>query len=170
MPAFASRDEKTMKDSGAASSSSAITRERGVLLQLLVVDDSAAVRQYMSAKLRQLAGTSFQVLIDEAASGEEAVECVKRKTYDLVFLDVVMPGMGGHEACRQIKAIRKTRVAMLSSLKSGADHHEGHLAGCDNYLTKPPQDVDVQSVLRIVYLRKSIAPVGAAMDAAEARK
>lgn len=147
-----------------------VARERSITLHLLVVDDSAAVRQYMSAKLRQLAGNSFQVSIDEAASGEEALECVKRKSYDLVFLDVVMPGMGGHEACRQIKAIRKTRIAMLSSLKSGSDHHEGHLAGCDNYLTKPPQDVDVQSVLRIVYLRKSIAPVGASMGVIEAAK
>lgn len=149
-----------MKDSGIAATSAASapsTHSHKVQLQLLVVDDSAAVRQYMMAKLAQLAGNSFQVLIDEAASGEEAVACVERKHYDLVFLDVVMPGMGGHEACRQIKAIRKTRVAMLSSLKSGADHHEGHIAGCDNYLTKPPQDVDVQAVLRIVYLRKSIA-------------
>lgn len=150
-----------MKDSGIAATtatSTPSTHSHRVQLQLLVVDDSAAVRQYMMAKLAQLAGNSFQVLIDEAASGEEAVACVERKHYDLVFLDVVMPGMGGHEACRQIKAIRKTRVAMLSSLKSGADHHEGHIAGCDNYLTKPPQDVDVQAVLRIVYLRKSIAP------------
>lgn len=162
-----------MKDSGAVSASppeAATARDRAILLQILVVDDSAAVRQYMSAKLKQLAGDSFRIAIDEAASGEEAVECVKRKAYDLVFLDVVMPGMGGHEACRQIKAIRKTRVAMLSSLKSGADHHEGHLAGCDNYLTKPPQDVDVQSVLRIVYLRKSIAPAASAIGMAGAEK
>ncbi len=162
-----------MKDSGAirtAAPEVSAARERGVLLQVLVVDDSSAVRQYMTAKLKQLAGNSFQLAIDAAASGEEAVECVKRKAYDLVFLDVVMPGMGGHEACRQIKAIRKTRVAMLSSLKSGVDHHEGHLAGCDNYLTKPPQDVDVQSVLRIVYLRKSIAPTGATLGIAGAGK
>lgn len=162
-----------MKDSVAVSASLpevAVARERNITLHLLVTDDSAAVRQYMSAKLRQLAGDSFQVVIDEAASGEEAVECVKRKSYDLVFLDVVMPGMGGHEACRQIKSIRKTRVAMLSSLKSGVDHHEGHLAGCDNYLTKPPQDVDLQSVLRIVYLRKSIVPAVKAAGLAEIEK
>lgn len=131
---------------------------RQVQVNVLVVDDSAAVRQYMRVKLAELAGNSFRIEIDEAASGEEAVARVEKKSYDLVFLDVVMPGIGGHEACRRIKTIRKTRVAMLSSLKSGSDHHQGHIAGCDNYLTKPPQDVDVQAVLRIVYLRKSIAP------------
>lgn len=133
-------------------------QEHRVFLRILVTDDSAAVRQYMKAKLIQLAGGAFDVEVDEAASGEEAVSCVEKHPYDLVFLDVVMPGMGGHEACRRIKSIRKTRVAMLSSLKSGADHHLGRTAGCDNYLTKPPQDADMGAVLRIVYLRKSITP------------
>lgn len=132
--------------------------EHRVCLRILVTDDSAAVRQFMKAKLVQLAGNAFDVEIDEASSGEEAVACVEKNPYDLVFLDVVMPGMGGHEACRRIKSIRKTRVAMLSSLKSGADHHLGRMAGCDNYLTKPPQDTDMGAVLRIVYLRKSITP------------
>lgn len=148
------KDVKAMEASGTVPVTASA---RKTTVNVLVVDDSAAVRQYMSAKLRQLAGDSFVVDIDEASSGEAAIACVEKRPYDLVFLDVVMPGMGGHEACRRIKAIRKTRVAMLSSLKSGEDHHLGHIAGCDNYLTKPPQDIDVQSVLRIVYLRKSIA-------------
>lgn len=133
-------------------------QEHRVCLRILVADDSAAVRQYMKAKLAELAGNSFDVIVDEAASGDEAVACVEKTPYDLVFLDVVMPGMSGHEACRRIKSIRKTRIAMLSSLKSGADHHQGRIAGCDNYLTKPPQDADMGAVLRIVYLRKSITP------------
>lgn len=154
-----------MNNSGTRAATAALTKEpaaaataqeRKIQLDVLVVDDSAAVRQYMKAKLTELAGDSFRIAIDEAGTGEQAVACVEHKAYDLVFLDVVMPGMGGHEACRLIKSIRKTRVAMLSSLKSGNDHHLGHIAGCDNYLTKPPQDVDVQAVLRIVYLRKSI--------------
>lgn len=134
------------------------THEHRVCVRILVTDDSAAVRQFMKAKLVQLAGSAFDVEIDEASSGEDAVACVEKNPYDLVFLDVVMPGMGGHEACRRIKSIRKTRVAMLSSLKSGEDHHLGRMAGCDNYLTKPPQDTDMGAVLRIVYLRKSITP------------
>lgn len=44
-------------------------RERSITLHLLVVDDSSAVRQYMSVKLKQLAGDSFGIAIDEAASG-----------------------------------------------------------------------------------------------------
>ncbi|MDP2227967.1 MAG: response regulator [Moraxellaceae bacterium] len=147
-----------MADSGAAVVAGVASASgRRMVMRVLVVDDSAAVRQYMLAKLRQLAGDSFIVEAEQAASGEEALALVEQRPYDLVFLDVVMPGMGGHEACRRIKAVRKTRVAMLSSLKSQADHQQGHIAGCDNYLTKPPRDEDLQAVLRIMYLRKSIA-------------
>lgn len=151
--------------SSVASPRPAPAPDRRLRMHILVVDDSAAVRQYMSSKLAQLAGESFHVDIDMASSGEEAVQKVTEASYDLVFLDVVMPGMGGHETCRRIKAIRKTRVAILSSLKSQADHQDGHIAGCDNYLTKPPRDEDLQAVLRIVYLRKSIAPVGRSAEA-----
>lgn len=131
-------------------------RRKDLRLNILVVDDSSSVRQYMKAKLEALS-CDFQVDVDLADCGEAAVRCVEEKIYDIVFLDVVMPGMGGHEACKRIKQIRKTRVAMLSSLKSQADHQAGHVAGCDNYLTKPPQDSDLQAVLRIVSLRKAIA-------------
>lgn len=130
-------------------------RSRVPVLQILVVDDSTPVRQYMKAKLQALA-EDFDVEIDLAASGNEALALVERTPYDLVFLDVVMPGMNGHEVCKRIKLIRKTRVAMLSSLKSQEDHQAGHIAGCDNYLTKPPQDSDLQAVLRIVSLRKAV--------------
>ncbi len=126
------------------------------VLRILVVDDSSSVRQYMKAKLESLS-CDFPLVIDSASSGEEAVDMVEQQSYDLVFMDVVMPGIGGHEACKRIKQIRRTRVAMLSSLKSQADHQAGHVAGCDNYLTKPPQDADLQAVLRIVSLRKVVA-------------
>lgn len=126
------------------------------LLRILVVDDSLAVRQYMKTKLASLS-VDYDLDVDLAASGEEAIEKVSDADFDLVFLDVVMPGLGGHETCRRIKQIRKkTRVAMLSSLKSVGDHENGHLSGCDNYLTKPPEYPDIQAVLRIVALRKSI--------------
>lgn len=146
-----------MSDLGSAAlAQSTAAKRKPCLLQILVVDDSTPVRQYMKAKLEALAG-DFEVQVELAESGAEAIARVEQKNYDLVFLDVVMPGMDGHEVCRRIKKIRKTRVAMLSSLKSQADHQAGHMAGCDNYLTKPPQDSDLQAVLRIVALRKAIA-------------
>jgi CheY-like chemotaxis protein len=124
------------------------------ILHILVVDDSSAIRELLAAKLRDLAVDSFRVDIDLAESGEEAVARARQKAYDLIFLDVEMPGMGGLEACRHLKAQGQARIAMLSGMKSAEAHDAGRAAGCDNYLTKPPHDADIRSILRLVSLRK----------------
>lgn len=127
------------------------------LLRVLVVDDSESIRRLMKSKIEALSLGSHQVVVDTAANGEEAVSKCEHEPFDVVFLDVVMPGMGGLEACRRIKTLLKARVAMLSSLKTPADHAAARAMGCDNYLSKPPQDFDIQAVLRIVSLRKMTA-------------
>jgi CheY-like chemotaxis protein len=126
-------------------------------LRVLVVDDSESIRRLMKGKIENLSLGSLHVEVDTAATGEEAVVKCAQGRFDLVFMDVVMPGMGGLEACRQIKAQPRIRIAMLSSLKTPADHAIARAAGCDNYLSKPPQDFDIQAVLRIVSLRKLTA-------------
>ena len=123
-------------------------------LYVLVVDDSSSIRELVSLKLRELASDSLHLVIDLAESGEDAVAMAGHNVYDLVFMDVQMPGIGGLEACRRIKDIRPTRVAMLSAMTSGSDHELGHSAGCDNYLTKPPHDSDLRVILRLVSLKK----------------
>ncbi|MFN3713491.1 MAG: response regulator [Alcanivoracaceae bacterium] len=124
------------------------------IIHILVVDDSSAIRELLAAKLRDLAVDSFRVDIDLAESGEEAVARARQKAYDLIFLDVEMPGIGGLAACRELKAMSPARVAMLSGMKSAEAHDAGRAAGCDNYLTKPPHDADIRSILRLVSLRK----------------
>src|SRR5262245_48748687 len=86
-------------------------------LRILVVDDSASIRAFMQAKLKALAGAQqLELSVATAASGEEAVSACDSHAYDLVFMDVVMPGIGGIEACRHIKSGRAPTVAMVSSL------------------------------------------------------
>lgn len=124
------------------------------VLNILVVDDSDLIRNLLAAKLRDLAVDTYQMDVDLAMSGEEALLRAHQKQYDLIFLDVEMPGMGGLEACKQLKALSPARIAMLSGMKSAEAHEAGRAAGCDNYLTKPPHDADLRSVLRLVSLRK----------------
>lgn len=126
-------------------------------LRVLVVDDSFPARQFMKFKLEELAGNTLSVRVDFADSGEKAVQCVESVAYDLVFLDVVMPGIDGYEACARIKKIRPVRVAMLTGKTAPVDFTRGHSAGCDNYLPKPPNDVDLRSVLRLTSLKKATA-------------
>lgn len=132
-------------------------KNRSEQLQVLVTDDSEAIRVFMKSKIEQLARGSYEVTVHTASSGEEAVARCGETPFDVVFLDVVMPGMGGLEACRRIKAAHKARVAMVSSLRAPEDHDAARAAGCDNYLAKPPQDGDIRAVLRLVSLRKLTA-------------
>lgn len=129
----------------------------GEFLRVLVVDDSFPARQFMKFKLEELAGAQMRVQVDFADSGEKALRCMHGTPYDLVFLDVVMPGMDGYETCSRIKAVQPVRVAMLTSRSAPVDFTRGRAAGCDNYLPKPPNDIDLRTVLRLTSLKKVTA-------------
>ena len=107
-------------------------------LDILVVDDSFPVRKYMQHKLEELA--RFPINIHFASSGEEAIRKSAQHHYGLIFLDVMMEGMDGYRACKQIKANRGAYVVMLTSKKSPFDKVRGTMSGCDAYITKPPAD------------------------------
>ena len=70
-------------------------------LRILMVDDSEAIRVFMKAKLKIIASERYELHLDTAPSGEDALASCARQPYDLVFMDVVMPGMGGIEACHR---------------------------------------------------------------------
>ena len=114
-------------------------------LAALVVDDSLTVRTQLQGALDRI-GVKGAL----AENGEAALEAIKLKRFDIIFLDVIMPGMDGYALCRQIKsapATRATPVVMLTSRSSPFDRARGALAGCDTYLTKP---IDLKSFYRAV--------------------
>jgi CheY-like chemotaxis protein len=103
--------------------------------RFLVVDDSLPVRIQMKEALKSYAKT-----IDFAHSGEEALFLIDNCKYDVIFLDVILPGKDGYEVCRYIRnhaLQRQTPVIMLTGNSSPADRVKGKLAGCDTYLIKP---------------------------------
>lgn len=114
-------------------------------MSVLVVDDSFSVRKYMEEKLQSLARQRLHLAF--ASSGEEAIRETQRARYDLVFLDVVMPGLDGYTACKKIKAGRSTEVVMLTSKKSPFDKVKAALSGADAYITKPPKDDRLKEIL-----------------------
>jgi CheY-like chemotaxis protein len=100
----------------------------------LVVDDSLPVRIQMDQALRPFTGR-----VDFAESGEEAFELINANEYQIIFLDVVLPGMDGYDICKVIKQgkAKNTPIIMLTGNSSPADKIKGKLAGCDTYLIKP---------------------------------
>jgi two-component system, cell cycle response regulator len=114
--------------------------------QVMVVDDSPTVRKQIELVL---AGMEAKVVT--AVTGEDALEKMKRQRFDLVLLDVVLPGADGYTVCRTIKRDPKTRltpVVMLTSKSSPFDKIRGTLAGCDNYLTKPVTQDDFERTVK----------------------
>lgn len=125
-------------------------------LQVLVVDDSASARELLQLRLEEAGNYSrFPLQVDVATSGEDALAKAADKAYDLVFLDIVLPGVDGYEVCRRLKQLRPTRVAMLSSCGKAADYQLGHAAGCDHYLAKPAPAEMINTVVRLTELKKT---------------
>ena len=113
---------------------------------ILVVDDSLPVRTFMKQKLHDLLGDNAG--IDVAENGETAISMVGQAHYDLVFMDVVMPGIDGYKACRTIKSKTKTQVVMLTSKSSTLNRVKAKMSGCDGYITKPPKDGELQHSIK----------------------
>jgi len=102
--------------------------------KVLAVDDSETYLQELTG---QLHGEGYDVLL--ARSGEEALELLAVQSVDCILLDLIMPGMGGHETCRQLKQnkiIRDIPVIMLTAVEDHDSMIEGLTLGADDFIPK----------------------------------
>ena len=100
--------------------------------KILVVDDEPQIRRIMRTTM-----TSQGYEVHDARSGEEALEAVRDQRFDLILLDANMPGIGGLEACRSIRASSEAAIIMLTVRSAEADKVAALDAGADDYVTKP---------------------------------
>ena len=111
------------------------TADRADEGQLLVVDDDAANRLMLARRLRRQ-GYTARV----AEGGRRALQCVRQGGFDLVLLDLVMPGMDGLEVLRRLrqeKSMSELPIIMVTGKDSSADVVEALKAGANDYVTKP---------------------------------
>jgi two-component system, cell cycle response regulator len=111
----------------------------------LVVDDSPTVRKQLELELE-----ASNIHVDSAETGETGLDLMGRNYYDIIFLDVMLPGADGYQVCKHIKKnpqLKQTPVVMLTSKSSPFDRVRGSLAGCDTYLTKPVDYLEFKQVL-----------------------
>jgi two-component system KDP operon response regulator KdpE len=99
---------------------------------ILVVDDEPQIRRVMRSTL-----SAHGYAITEAKTGEEALEFLRKERPDLVLLDVNMPGMGGIEACREIRRSSDAPIIMLTVRNAERDKVQALDAGADDYIVKP---------------------------------
>jgi two-component system NtrC family sensor kinase len=120
--------------------------------KVLAVDDSLTYLQEVGAQLRS---DGYEPIL--AHSGEEALELLAVQPVDCILLDVLMPGMSGHETCRRIKGSpgwRDIPTLMLTAREERADMIEGINAGADDYIPKSSDFEVLKARLRAQLRRK----------------
>jgi two-component system KDP operon response regulator KdpE len=124
--------------------------------KILVVDDDLQIRRVMR---KMLVAQGYSV--NDARSGEEALEVLRRGRHDLVLLDLAMPGMGGLEACRAIRAGWDLAIVILSVRDLEKEKIGALDAGADDYVTKPFSMQELLARIRASLRRSPLAPEAA---------
>jgi DNA-binding NarL/FixJ family response regulator len=126
-------------------------------MRFLITDDHPIVRQ----GLKQLLKETFEsIVIDEAANGSEAIDKIKNEKYEIVLLDIAMPGMNGLEALKEIQKINKTLPVLIISIYPEDQYALRCLkAGASGYLTKDTASDELTlAVERILSGKKYVSP------------
>ena len=104
-----------------------------VAMRLLLVEDDPGVLRFVLKGLREQA-----YAVDTAISGDDALYQAEINTYDLIILDVMIPGCDGFAVCKQIRSTgNRVPILMLTALDGVEDRIAGLDVGADDYLTKP---------------------------------
>ncbi len=119
---------------------------------LLLVEDDRSIREVTALGLEK---SGFRVT--SCGDGREALELFDAQPFDLVLLDVMLPGADGFEVCRRIRSGHSTPIVMLTARTDTVDVVVGLELGADDYVTKPFELPELVARLRAV-LRRTAAP------------
>ncbi len=121
----------------------------GVGTRILTVEDDGRIRQAVKLALED---EGWEV--DEAETGETAMERFKAQASDVVLIDIMLPGVDGFEVCRSIRRISDVPIIMVTARNDTHDVVAGLEAGADDYLTKPFAPKELSARIRAL-LRRS---------------
>lgn len=115
----------------------------------LVVDDEERIRRLIKMYLE-----NDEFIVEEAVDGDEALERAKEQDYDVIILDIMMPGMDGIEVCEEIRKVKATPILLLTAKGEESNRVQGFEVGADDYIVKPfsPRELvlRVKAILRRV--------------------
>ncbi len=116
----------------------------------LIVEDDALQQYLFTEQLKK-----FEAKLGCASTGEEALEYIKHTPVDLIFMDCIMPGMGGLEATKMIRAFEektqkepRTIIIAVTVLSSAGDHQACIEAGMDHVINKPYKSDEIEKVIK----------------------
>ncbi len=121
--------------------------------RILVVDDEPQIRRVMRATL---VTEGYEVA--DARSGNDALERIHSEKYDLILLDINMPGITGIETCRQIRLVSDVCIIMMTVRDKESDKVAALDVGADDYVTKPFSMPEMLARIRAALRRTTSSP------------
>jgi two-component system KDP operon response regulator KdpE len=121
--------------------------------RILIVDDDPQIRRVLKIAL---SGEGYEV--KDVRSGEDSELALRESRYDLMLLDMNMPGMGGYETCRRVRATSDIAIIMLTVRNTEADKIAALDAGADDFVTKPFSTPELLARIRAALRRAPMAP------------
>lgn len=125
------------------------------MTRILVVDDEPAIRDAVGYALQQ---EGFDV--DARADGETGLEAAMKGDFDLVILDLMLPGISGGEVCRRLRAESAIPIVMLTAKSAEVDRVLGLEIGADDYVSKPFSMAELIMRVRAILRRRELDRVG----------
>lgn len=120
------------------------------MYKMLVVDDEQNIRRVVR-EYAEFEGYS----VEEAENGMQAVEICRKKDFDIIIMDVMMPRLDGYSACKEIKKSKNIPVIMLSARGEEYDKLFGFEIGVDDYVVKPFSPKELMARVKVVIKRNS---------------
>ncbi|MBD5548521.1 MAG: response regulator transcription factor [Lachnospiraceae bacterium] len=121
--------------------------------KVLVVDDEKLIVKGIRFSLEQ-----DGMEVDCAYDGEEALEMIRSKEYDIILLDVMLPKLTGFEVCQQTREFSSVPIVMLTAKGEDMDKILGLEYGADDYITKPFNILEVKARIKAIIRRTSPKP------------
>lgn len=117
------------------------------ILSILIVDDDAQIRELLREYL-----SGFGMSVTAVADGKAMAEAMEKESFDLVILDLMLPGEDGLSLCRSLRAKSDIPILMLTARGEAMDRVVGLEVGADDYIVKPfePRELvaRIQTILR----------------------
>jgi two-component system response regulator ArlR len=118
--------------------------------RVLVIEDERQIARFIELELTH---EGYQVELE--TDGRESLEKVEHTHYDLIILDIMLPGLNGIEVCRRVRQFSAIPIIMLTARDDVASKVMGLDVGADDYLTKPFAIEELLARIRVIVRRKN---------------
>ena len=120
-----------------------------LLQHILIIEDEENLADFLELELKY-EGYKVDIQFD----GRKGLEAALETNYDLILLDLMLPGLNGIEVCRRLRATKNTPIIMLTARDSIMDRVTGLDSGADDYLPKPIAIEELLARMRVIFRRE----------------